>query len=184
MHDPPVSATAAGLRSIGGGSAAADDVVLVSESDRTPGWFDHLYRRHRKDTVRLARLLTGSAAAAEDLAHEAFIRLYRRSQPIDNPVPFLRVVTVNVCRDWHRSQRRERLRAVRVGVDVDHLSLAARELDASLARLPYHERAVIVLRYWLDLSESDIALTLGCRPGTVKSRHARALHKLNKELSQ
>jgi RNA polymerase sigma factor (sigma-70 family) len=147
-------------------------------------WFGDLYRLHRRDTVRLARLLTGSAAVAEDLAHEAFIRVYRRDGSLDEPVSFLRTVTVNVCRDWHRGRRREQLRAVRHGPNADRVSLAARELDASLARLPYQERAVIVLRYWLDLSEAEIAAALGCRPGTVKSRHARALHKLNKELDQ
>lgn len=180
MHDPPISAAPPGLGSNDGTSGE----VVDRGNSRAASWFDDVYRRHRQDTVRLARLLTGSPASAEDLAHEAFIRLYRRAEPIDSPAAFLRVVTVNVCRDWHRSQRRERLRLVRLGVDVDHLSLAARELDASLARLPYQERAVIVLRYWLDLPEADIAKTLGCRPGTVKSRHARALHKLNKELSQ
>ena len=58
-----------------------------------------------------------------------------------------------------------------------------RELDDSLRRLPYDQRAVIVLRYWLGMSESDIAVALGCGPGTVKSRHNRALHLLRKELS-
>ncbi len=164
---------------------SAGTSTATSDGDRQEEeWFDDVYRRHRVATVRLARLLTGSTAAAEDLAHEAFIRLYRRAEPIQQPASFLRVVTVNVCRDWHRSQRRERLRIVRHGPEADHLSPAARELDASLARLPYQERAVIILRYWLDLSEADIATTLGCRPGTVKSRHARALHKLNKELSE
>lgn len=133
--------------------------------------------------VRLARLLTGSTAQAEDLAHEAFLRVYRRESTIDEPVSFLRTVTVNVCRNWHRSTQRDLLRVVRHGSEIDRVSPQARELDASLARLPYQERAVIVLRYWLDLSEAEIARTLNCRPGTVKSRHSRALRKLHKELS-
>lgn len=163
------------------GSTAPSGVLPTGQA-RT-AWFNDVYRRHRREAVRLARLLTGSAAAAEDLAHEVFIRVYRRTEPIDDVAPFLRVVIVNVCRDWHRGRRREQLRVVRHGPDADRISPEARELDASLARLPYVERAVIVLRYWLDLSEADIASTLGCRPGTVKSRHSRALQKLNKELS-
>jgi RNA polymerase sigma factor (sigma-70 family) len=63
------------------------------------------------------------------------------------------------------------------------VSERAAELDATLHRLPYSERAVVVLRYWLGLSEAEIAEHLGCRPGTVKSRHARALNKIRKELS-
>lgn len=147
-------------------------------------WFDELYRSQRANIVRLARLLTGSTAHAEDLAHEAFVRVYRRGSPIEEPVTFLRTVTVNVCRNWHRNAQRERLRMERHGPAADHVTPQARELDASLARLPYPERAVIVLRYWLDLSEAQIADALACRPGTVKSRHARALRKLNKEISR
>lgn len=183
MHDPPAGSAPRSVRTA--------DIARLRRVDRIrtgaqpdSNWFNDLYRGHLRDTVRLARLLTGSVAAAEDLAHEAFIRVYRRDISIDEPVPFLRTVTVNVCRDWHRARQREHLRVVRHGPDADRVSPAARELDASLARLPYPERAVIVLRYWLDLSEADIAATLGCRPGTVKSRHARALRKLNKELSR
>jgi RNA polymerase sigma factor (sigma-70 family) len=168
------------------GPVADADERPVVRSVRVQGeeWFEELYRSQRSSVVRLARLLTGSAGMAEDLAHEAFVRVYRRDAPIDEPVSFLRAVTVNVCRNWHRGTQRELLRVVRHGPDADRVSPQARELDASLARLPYQERAVIVLRYWLDLSEAEIARTLDCRPGTVKSRHARALRKLNKELSK
>jgi len=155
-----------------------------SASVEVEEWFEDLYRSQRSSVVRLVRLLTGSAEQAEDLAHEAFLRVYRRGAPIVEPVSYLRAVTVNVCRNWHRGRQREQLRLVRHGPDADRVSPQARELDASLARLPYQERAVIVLRYWLDLSEAEIARTLNCRPGTVKSRHSRALRKLNKELSQ
>jgi RNA polymerase sigma factor (sigma-70 family) len=168
-------------------AAMADTAdVAWSESSRVEveEWFEELYRSQRSSVVRLVRLLTGSDAQAEDLAHEAFLRVYRRDAPIDEPVSFLRAVTVNVCRNWHRGRQREQLRVVRHGPDADRVSPQARELDASLGRLPYQERAVIVLRYWLDLSEAEIARTLECRPGTVKSRHSRALRKLNKELSQ
>lgn len=171
--------------------AAGSDRAIADGDDRSGAaradseeWFQDLYRSQRRSVVGLARLLTGSSAQAEDLAQEAFLRVYRRGGPIDEPVSFLRTVTVNVCRNWHRSTQRESLRAVRHGPDTDSVSPQARELDASLARLPYHERAVIVLRYWLDMSEAEIARTLECRPGTVKSRHARALRKLSKEISQ
>lgn len=157
---------------------------VSSEPGLVEPWFDELYRSQRPKIVRLARLLTGSDAHAEDLAHEAFMRVYRRRSPIEEPAAFLHTVTVNVCRNWHRTTQRELLRMERHGPNADRVSPQARELDASLARLPYPERAVIVLRYWLDLSETDIAAVLGCRPGTVKSRHSRALRKLNKELSE
>ena len=89
---------------------------------------------------------------------------------------------VNVCRSWITAQQRSRLRMVRHGASPDSLTEWERQLDGSLLRLPYDQRAVVVLRYWLGLSEAEIASTLGCRPGTVKSRHSRALRTLRKEL--
>jgi RNA polymerase sigma factor (sigma-70 family) len=75
------------------------------------------------------------------------------------------------------------MRMVRHGPDASSLLPFERELDDSLRRLPYDQRAVVVLRYWLGMSESDIADAVGCRLGTVKSRHSRALAALRKELS-
>ena len=144
--------------------------------------FDAFYRAQYSKTVRLARLLTGSAAAAEDLAQEAFIRVHRHAAGIDNPGGFLRTTTVNVCRNWHRTARREAARMIKYGLPSESLSLEAQELEAVVAGLPFRQRAVLVLRYWLDLSEADIARSLDCRAGTVKSLHARALARLRKEL--
>ncbi len=105
------------------------------------------------------------------------------SRAIDNPAALLRTTTVNLCRSWHTSQRRLQLRMARHGADAESLTEWQHELDDSLRRLPYDQRAVVVLRYWLGLSEAEIAESLGCRPGTVKSRHSRALRVLRKELS-
>lgn len=149
--------------------------------------FQSFYATHLAGTVRLARLLTGDPYVAEDVAQEAFIRLYRFGasghSPIENPTGLLRIATVNLCRTWHTSQHRARLRLVRHGPPDDVLAAPDRDLDASLRRLPHDQRAVIVLRFWLRLSEAEIADTLGCRPGTVKSRQARALRTLRKELA-
>ena len=67
--------------------------------------------------------------------------------------------------------------------DPESLTEQERELDDSLRRLPYDQRAVVVLRYWLGLTEAEIAESLDCRPGTVKSRLSRALRALRKELT-
>lgn len=144
--------------------------------------FDDFYRAEYARIVRLARMLTGTPEAAEDLAQEAFVTLYRHLHRIDNPAAFLRTTTVNLCRNWHRSRRRETARMIRVGPPTPSLSPAAREMDAVLAELPYRQRAVLVLRYWLDLPEAEIAANIGCRRGTVKSLHARALATLRKDI--
>jgi RNA polymerase sigma factor (sigma-70 family) len=71
----------------------------------------------------------------------------------------------------------------RHGAGPESLTEQERELDDSLRRLPYDQPAVVVLRYWLGLSEAEIAEALDCRPGTVKSRLSRALRALRKELT-
>lgn len=148
--------------------------------------FQRFYAEKYASTVRLARLLTGETHAAEDIAQDAFVKVYRYAEisqrQIGNPSALLRTTTVNLCRTWHTRQRRAQLRMTRHGPDPTSLTEWESELDASLRRLPHDQRAVIVLRYWLGLSEAEIADALECRPGTVKSRHARALRTLRKEL--
>ena len=142
--------------------------------------FQRFYRDNFTQTARLARLLTNRPDVADDLAQDAFVRLYRYAQnadrPIDNPAALLRTTTVNVCRSWHTSQKRLQLRMARHGAGPESFT-------ESLRRLPYDQRAVVVLRYWLGLTEAEIAESLGCRPGTVKSRLSRALRALRKELT-
>ncbi len=163
------------------------DVSEPADSvDRVDTRFQRFYAQHFVSTVRLARLLTGAPDAAEDIAQDAFVKVYRYAEtsqrPITNPTALLRTTTVNLCRTWHTGQRRATARMARHGPDATSLTEWERELDASLRRLPHEQRAVIVLRYWLAMSEAEIADALDCRPGTVKSRHARALRTLRKEL--
>lgn len=144
--------------------------------------FDDFYAREWLSAVRLAALLTQSRAAAEDVAQDAFGRVMPRWEQLDNPVAYLRVAVVNECRKWHRHRRVEQtklplLAAVDVAVDVDA------GLADAVAALPYRQRAVLVLRYYADLSEAEIATALGCRAGTVKSLASRALARLHKEIT-
>ena len=161
----------------------------MREPDAEPvdGRFQEFYTGHFAQTARLARMLTGDPDVADDLAQDAFIRVYQYAQTsataIRNPAALLRTTITNLCRSWHTTQRRARVRMARHGAEADSLTEWQRDLDDTLRRLPYDQRAVIVLRYWLGLSEAEIAESLDCRPGTVKSRHARAIRTLRKELS-
>ena len=140
----------------------------------------HLYAAQRTAMVRLARLLTGSSAVSEDVVHEAFARILRRGVTVDHPEAYLRATVVNLSRDQVRRRHLERRSAPR-----DPLVAVPPEIDemwAAVCRLPYGQRAVLVLRYYADLSEADIADALGCRVGTVKSRLHRGLARLRKEL--
>lgn len=158
-----------------------DDAPATDRSTNTRAFAD-FYEGQYAATVRLAAFLSGSRNSAEDVAQDAFLRLEPRFAGLENPAAYLRSTVVNLCRNHHRSASREARRLVRFGPPPSGVSDRAAELDATLRRLPYDERAVVVLRYWLGLSEAEIAAHLGCRPGTVKSRSTRALNKIRKEL--
>jgi RNA polymerase sigma-70 factor (sigma-E family) len=160
--------------------------VVTTQDGREPTVVDFaaFYRAQYPRSVRLAYLLTRSTAAAEDLAQEAFTAVHRRFGALDAPEAYLRTSVVNACRRWHRSREREHRRLVRaVPVDATTETSSGELLDA-VAALPYRYRAVIVLRYWADCSEREIADALGCRPGTVKSLASRALAQLREEVER
>ncbi len=140
-------------------------------------------------SVRLAYLLTGDRASAEDLVQEAFVRIFSKPRRIQDPQAFpayVRRTITNLAFSRARSSRRERLREERVSISVDGevpVDADSRELLQALDVLPDRQRAAIVLRYWLDLSEREMADALRCRPGTVKSLLSRALETLRTELA-
>ncbi len=148
---------------------------LESLRDRADG-VAALYRREYLPMVRLAHLITGSNEVAEDVVQEAFVRMYKSWDRADQPAAYLRRIVVNGCNSWHRRRRLEREhlpRPVAEAVDPE-----ARELLDALARLGLRQRTALVLRYYADMSEADVALALGCRPGTVKSLVHRGLRQL------
>jgi RNA polymerase sigma-70 factor (sigma-E family) len=156
-------------------------VALVAERDAEDE-FVIFYRSEYPATVRLAVVLTYSPEAAEDIAQEAFARVHRRFEALDNPAAYLRVSTVNLCRELHRRKSREWHHLRRLPAPAQSVPLGAGELLDVLARLPERQRTVLVLRYWADWSEAEIAAAVGCRPGTVKSIASRGLATLKKEL--
>jgi RNA polymerase sigma-70 factor (sigma-E family) len=133
--------------------------------------------------TRFAYLLCGDRGLAEDLVQDAFVALYRRfgeTLPLEAPVAYARRAIVNA----HVSHRRRRSSSALVLAEPPDVAIAAHdasEQDAmwrTLAALPERQRAVLVLRYYLDLSDDDIAAALDCRPGTVRSLAARAFAAL------
>jgi RNA polymerase sigma factor (sigma-70 family) len=151
---------------------------------RTPDPFEGFYRRAWPDAVRWAMALTGSVAAGEDLAQDAFARVRSRFASIDNADGYLRATIVNLARDERRSSDRRAARELRVVGDSTAMPAEVREprvLDA-LARLPYEQRATLVLRYWADWDEAAIAAALGCRAATVRSHAKRGLDALRKSV--
>jgi RNA polymerase sigma-70 factor (sigma-E family) len=132
--------------------------------------------------LRTAFLLTGSAHEAEDLVQASLLKAMRHWRRIDEPLPYVRRIMANLhVSRWRRHRAREVLSSIvpdRHERDATD-GVADREaLLAALRRLPPRTRAVIVLRYWVDLSEADTADVLGCTVGTVKSTASRGLARL------
>jgi RNA polymerase sigma-70 factor (sigma-E family) len=134
--------------------------------------------------VRLAFGLTGDRWLAEDIAQTTLARAYvawRRVSRADDPDAYLRRILINAS---HRRFRRRRVTEqpgdppeMAIDGPAELVGERAAVLTA-LRQLPPRQRAVIVLRYWADLTDAQIAATLGCSPGTVRSQLSRALAKL------
>ena len=135
--------------------------------------------------VRLAYGLTGDQGHAEDVAQAAFARAYAswpRVRRSGNPDAYVRQIVVNENRNRFRKRRvAERLTDAppeRGTGDATSRYDEHSALVAALQRLGPKQRAVIVLRYWLDLTEAEAAVALNCSAGTVKSQTSRALAAL------
>ena len=151
--------------------------------------FEEFVRDHGDSLVRLSYLLCGDRGQAEDAAQDALTRLYLRWARIDDPLPYARRSVVNATNDqWRRLSRREHRERTLAGQPPERAALlddvvADRDqLVRAIRRLPYGQRAVLVLRYWHQLSEQETAEVLGNSVGTVKSQSSRALARLRQDL--
>ena len=152
---------------------------------------DDLYVRHAPDGIRLAYLLTGDRALAEDLVQEAFARFVGRLLHLRNPEafePYLRRTIVNLSRSYFRHRKVERaylerlaLAPTRPAADRDDPDEVLHE---ALLRLPARQRAAIVLRFYEDLTDTQTAEVMRCRPGTVRSLVSRGMKILRIELAE
>jgi RNA polymerase sigma-70 factor (sigma-E family) len=133
--------------------------------------------------VRLAYALTGDQGHAEEVAQTAFAKAYAnwpRVTRAGDPDAYIRQIVINENRNRFRKRRVRELSSDNLpdtpipGIDLDS---RAALLDALKALGP-RQRAVVVLRYWLDLTETETATALGCSVGTVKSQASRALATL------
>jgi RNA polymerase sigma factor (sigma-70 family) len=160
--------------------------VPAAEPERpTVVGFDRVYEAELMPVVRLAFLLVRSQARAEELAHDAFVRLYERFGSVDNPAGFLRTAVVRLAITAQRRARMESERLTIVGggeqperePDID-------ETWAALGRLRPERRTVLVLRFYADMAFEDIASAVGCTAATARGRAHRGLADLRRELSR
>ncbi len=158
---------------------------------------EELFRQEGTALVRLARIFTDDRNAAEDLVQEAFIKYHRsrhRIRDADAATAYLRSIVLNLARDHNRrglmSRRHHASRRPDPGPDpldevvADRLAsdVAGRRVVDALRTLPKRQRDCLVLRHYLELSEREIARTLGISPNTVKTHVRRGMATLQSVL--
>jgi RNA polymerase sigma-70 factor (sigma-E family) len=154
------------------------------------GVLAELYAQHASDALRLAYLLTGDAALAEDLVQDAFVKLAGRLVHVRGPGAFhayLRKTVVNLARSHFRRKAVERRFLERQAEPrpIDAPDPSDREvMRSALMALPLRQRTAVVLRYFEDLSEAQIADLMRCRPAAVKSLVFRGLSTLRTTLGE
>jgi RNA polymerase sigma-70 factor (sigma-E family) len=165
------------------------------------GGLDEAFRSHRAELVRVAAFILGDRCAAEDVVQDVFVRLHERADRSGrtelmngDPQYYLRAAVINGCRSTLRRRRLIHRHVEQQGQQSTCPPLTTEEaalLDedrrrvlGALATLPRRRREVLVLRFYLELSEAEIADTLGISPGTVKSTAARGLAALARQLRE
>ncbi len=143
--------------------------------------FSDFYTDHYSELVRLATLLSGSVDVAPDLVQDCFVRLHGHWTAVRDPLPYVRRSVVHACASHHRRIARARRLPP---PEARSLELEAHELEDALAKLPARQRSAVVLRYYGDLPDGDIAEALRCRPSTVRSLIHRALTDLRRTVEQ
>ena len=148
-----------------------------------------LFAAHRLSLVRLAVLLVDDLASAEDVVQDAFAGFVARRRPLDDPersLAYLRTAVVNNARSALRRRRTVRGYVAPREVEPDGpdgrviIAEEHREVLDALDRLAPRQREVLVLRYWSEMSEAEIAAALGISRGAVKSTASRAIDALEK----
>ncbi|ADB29582.1 RNA polymerase, sigma-24 subunit, ECF subfamily [Kribbella flavida DSM 17836] len=152
--------------------------------------FDQVVGSSERRLLRVALMLSGSAHTAEDLVQSVFARAHRRWSRIgalEHPEAYLRTMVVNEFLSWRRRLKNRELPTAELTETPTTEDIGARQAqrDAAwrlLATLPRRQRAVLVLRYYEDLPDDEIAAVLNCTASTVRSNAARGLASLRAEL--
>lgn len=154
--------------------------------------FEALYRQHAPRAVRLAYLLTGDRALAQDLVQDAFIKVASKFAGLRDPEAFGAYLSRTVASLANSYFRRRKLERAHAQIDPTALTdiEPAAEVDArealwrAVGKLNSRQRSAIVLRFYLDAPDEEAAEILQCRPGTVRSLISRGLAELRQEVSR
>jgi RNA polymerase sigma factor (sigma-70 family) len=164
---------------------------MLRSKDATVPEFEAYLREHTRELLKYAYFLTGSQEEAQDAVHEVVTRLLGRDlQSIENVHAYARRAVSNECASrarslWRRQHSAQVLRqewSRTLTVQPDPYQRV--EVMSALSRLPLKQRTAVVLRYYEDLPDSDIAYVLNCSEATVRTTLARARAKLRDILEE
>ena len=166
----------------GAGDASGDATVGVTA----------LYQAHAVGLIRLAVVMLGDRAAAEDVVQDAFLGLYRHWAGLDDPanaLVYVRSAVLNRCRNALRQRGRDArpLAAAMASESAEAAVLVSEEHQrvlTAIRALPDRQREALVLRFYLDMSEEETARAMGISRGTVKSATSRAVAALGRMLKE
>ncbi|MEX2555687.1 MAG: SigE family RNA polymerase sigma factor [Actinomycetota bacterium] len=154
----------------------------TSRLDRLGEWFAAEY----ESLLRFAYFLTGERAAAEDLVQDTFVRLYGADRRIEEAgfTAYARRTMVNLRRSMFRRRAPER-RALATQLEPSHADPEPTDhVWRAILKLPRQQRACVALRFYEDLTEQEIADTLGVTIGTIKKQMHRAMNSLRQALGE
>jgi RNA polymerase sigma-70 factor (ECF subfamily) len=174
-----------------------DDALVERARRGDAAAFEQIVARHQAVAFRVAFVLCRDAAEAEEAAQDGFVKAFaalgrfRAGAPLR---PWLLTIVANEARNRARSAARRRRLTERLGNEAEAAPASPEdlvvggardaELRAAIARLDDHDREVLWLRFFADLSEAETAAALGVRRGTVKSRTSRALARLRATIEE
>jgi RNA polymerase sigma-70 factor (sigma-E family) len=169
-------------------SASSPAAVPVAADDRDER-IQALFEQNYRGLSRLAYLIVGDSVQAEEIVMDAFLRTFaswRRIRDLDRADAYLRRAVVNLSRTRVRRKRTEERSAPTGGVATTGWNVesheAARQIWDAVRSLPHRQRAAVILRYYQDLPEAEIAAALKCSVGTVKSQLSKARASLSRAL--
>jgi len=165
--------------------------VGAGELEATGG-LEALYLQYGPAGVRLAYLMTGDREIAQDLVQEAFARVIGRLGHLRSDAPldlYLQRTIVNLIKNGWRRRSVERAHDARARAEpfvaeIDGAVADRLAVWQAILGLPIKQRTAIVLRFYEDLAENDIARIMGCRPGTARSLVSRGMASLREELRE
>ena len=172
---------------------AAEKSTWTTEDESRRSFVESIYHQEAASLVRLARIFTDDRASAEDIVQEAFIRLFRAADRIDDPqrsAAYVRSIVLNLARDHNRrglmSLRHQNSmvdeRVPREPSEVLELSDDQERVLSALQSLSPRQRDCLVMRYYYELSEREISEALDISANSVKTHCRRGLDALGRTL--